>query len=45
MPARVSARSPEGVAFIPINFENAPVNTLTSDNGAVIHVRLSKSGG
>jgi formate dehydrogenase alpha subunit len=42
LPARFNSKSPQGVVFIPNNFENAPVNMLLSGNSEVAQVRIAK---
>ncbi|MBI3813706.1 MAG: molybdopterin-dependent oxidoreductase [Nitrospinae bacterium] len=39
---KVTNKSPQGIVFIPVNFENAPVNILTSKMDAVTKVKISK---
>ncbi|MBI3583487.1 MAG: molybdopterin-dependent oxidoreductase [Nitrospinae bacterium] len=39
---KVTNKSPHGVVFIPVNFENAPVNTLTNKKDAVTRVKIYK---
>ena len=40
---KVTNKSPQGVVFIPVNFENAPVNTLTNKKDAVTKVKILKA--
>lgn len=44
LPAKFNSKSPQGVAFIPNNFENAPVNMLFSGNSEFTRVRISRVG-
>jgi formate dehydrogenase alpha subunit len=39
---KVTDKSPKGVVFIPLNFENAPVNILTNRRDAVVKVKITK---
>ncbi|MBI5749508.1 MAG: molybdopterin-dependent oxidoreductase [Nitrospinae bacterium] len=39
---KVTNKSPHGVVFIPVNFENAPVNVLTNKKDAVTRVKIIK---
>ncbi|MBI5186171.1 MAG: molybdopterin-dependent oxidoreductase [Nitrospinae bacterium] len=43
LPAKFNSKSPQGVAFIPNNFENAPVNILFSGNSEVTQVRIYRT--
>ena len=40
---KVTNKSPQGVVFIPVNFENAPVNALTNKKDAVMRVKITKA--
>ena len=40
---KVTNKSPQGVVFIPVNFENAPANILTNKKDAVIRVKIIKN--
>ena len=40
---KITNKSPQGVVFIPVNFENAPVNVLTNKRGAVTRVKILKA--
>src|SRR3989338_224711 len=40
---KVTNKSPQGVVFIPVNFENTPVNTLTNKKDAVTKVKILKA--
>ena len=41
--ARVSDRSPDGVLFLPKNYEDNPALRLVKDNGAVARVKVAKA--
>ena len=45
LPARVSGRTPQGIVFIPGNFENAPVNRLISGGEDITRVRVARKEG
>ncbi len=40
---KITNKSPQGVVFIPVNFENAPVNALTNKKDAVTRVKIIKN--
>lgn len=40
---KVTDKSPQGVVFVPVNFENSPVNALANKKDAVTRVKIIKS--
>ncbi len=40
---KVTDKSPQGVVFVPVNFENSPVNALANKKDAVTRVKITKN--
>jgi predicted molibdopterin-dependent oxidoreductase YjgC len=41
--SKVTYKSPQGIVFVPVNFENTPANLLTNRRDAVTKVKISKT--